>query len=84
MIRSIVARFARSIEPTELVLSIEKTDPLTVELRGNSISFPVAWLAAELRDLEQRTAERGGALSVVEDPAGTACMTWRAPHGTDF
>ena len=66
-------------QATELVVTVEMTDVLSVEVRDDGP--PSATVAGQgvLVDLAWRAANLGGVLSAAADPAGGTLVSWRVP-----
>ncbi|NGY63215.1 GAF domain-containing protein [Lentzea sp. NEAU-D13] len=79
VIRATVGNVVRHAQATELVVTVEMTDVLSVEVRDDGP--PSATVAGQgvLVDLAWRAANLGGVLSAAADPAGGTLVSWRVP-----
>jgi signal transduction histidine kinase len=74
-----VANAVRHANATELTVTVEATDALTISVVDNGVGLPAEVARSGLRNLEQRAARLGGTLSVETEPLGGTRLTWSVP-----
>ncbi|KOV90113.1 GAF domain-containing protein [Nocardia sp. NRRL S-836] len=79
VVRETVTNALRHARATELTLTVEAGDALIITMVDNGRGMPPEVARSGLRNLEQRAADLGGALTVGEEPGGGTRVTWRVP-----
>jgi signal transduction histidine kinase len=79
VVREAVTNAVRHAKATELVLTVEAGDELTISVVDDGVGMPPAVARSGLRNLEQRAAALGGTCSVTAEPDGGTRLTWQVP-----
>jgi signal transduction histidine kinase len=74
-----VANVVRHADATELTVTVEATDVLTISVVDNGIGLPADIARSGLRNLGERAGQLGGALNVETEPSGGTRLTWLVP-----
>ncbi|GAA0250714.1 GAF domain-containing protein [Saccharothrix mutabilis subsp. mutabilis] len=79
VVREAVSNAVRHARATELVVTVEADDALTITVSDNGVGLPARVARSGLRNLEQRAHDLGGACRVEPGPTGGTLLTWRVP-----
>ncbi|MBW4718420.1 GAF domain-containing sensor histidine kinase [Saccharothrix sp. SC076] len=81
VVREAVSNAVRHARATELTVTVEAGDHLTVTVADNGVGMPAQVARSGLHNLERRAAGLGGALAVTAEPGGGTRLTWSVPLG---
>ncbi|CCH32892.1 GAF sensor signal transduction histidine kinase [Saccharothrix espanaensis DSM 44229] len=79
VVREAVSNVVRHARATELTVTVEAGDRLTLTVVDNGGGMPDQVARSGLHNLERRAAELGGTLSVSADPGGGTRFCWQVP-----
>jgi signal transduction histidine kinase len=79
VIREAVANAVRHARASELTVTVEAGDELTISVVDNGVGMPEVTARSGLRNLERRAAELGGDLVVGSEPGGGTRLMWHVP-----
>jgi signal transduction histidine kinase len=79
VVREAISNAVRHANATELTVTIEAGDDLTITVVDNGVGVPVDIARSGLRNLDQRATELGGTLSVGSVAGGGTRLAWRVP-----
>ncbi|TWP48452.1 GAF domain-containing protein [Lentzea tibetensis] len=79
VVRETMSNAMRHAHATELTITVEAGDSLTITSVDNGVGMPPQVARSGLRNLEQRAAEFGGSLTVAGEPGGGTRVTWQIP-----
>jgi signal transduction histidine kinase len=74
-----VANVVRHADATELTVTVEATDVLTISVVDNGVGLPAEIARSGLRNLRERAGQLGGTLNVETEPSGGTRLTWLVP-----
>ena len=79
VVREAISNAVRHGRPTAVTLTVEAGAELVIDVVDDGVGIGPDQARSGLRNLEQRAAECGGALSVRPEPAGGTRLVWRVP-----
>ncbi|NUT47021.1 MAG: GAF domain-containing sensor histidine kinase [Saccharothrix sp.] len=79
VVREGVSNAVRHARATEVTLTVEADQALTITVVDNGVGMPAQVARSGLRNLEHRAVELGGTCSVVGEPGGGTRLTWQVP-----
>jgi signal transduction histidine kinase len=81
VVREAISNAVRHGRPTGVILTVEAGAELVIDVLDDGVGISTDQARSGLRNLEQRAAACGGALSVRAEPAGGTRLVWRVPLG---
>ncbi|MEU6148795.1 GAF domain-containing protein [Actinosynnema sp. NPDC047251] len=79
VVREAVSNVVRHARATELTVTVEAGDHLTVTVVDNGVGMPGQVARSGLHNLQRRATALGGTLSVAPDTAGGTRLSWQVP-----
>jgi signal transduction histidine kinase len=79
VLREAVSNALRHARANEIVVTVEATDRLIIDVVDDGIGIPPGTARSGLLGIERRAAKCGGTASVGPGPRGGTRFTWRAP-----
>ncbi|MET8764014.1 GAF domain-containing protein [Lentzea sp. NPDC004782] len=79
VVKELVSNALRHARATDLTLTVEAGDALTITMVDNGVGMPPQVARSGLRNLEQRAAGHSGSCSVADEPGGGTRVTWQVP-----
>jgi len=79
VVREAVTNAIRHAGATELVVTIEARDNLTIDVEDNGRGIPVGARRSGLLNLDKRAQECGGTCEILPGPGGGTHLRWTAP-----
>ncbi|WP_433259839.1 GAF domain-containing protein [Actinosynnema sp. CS-041913] len=79
VVREAVSNAVRHARATELTLTVEAGEQLTITVVDNGVGLPDQVARSGLHNLEQRAVELGGTLTVSPEPGGGTRVAWQVP-----
>ncbi|MCP2251249.1 GAF domain-containing sensor histidine kinase [Lentzea aerocolonigenes] len=79
VVKEVVGNALRHSQATDLTLTVEAGDALTISMVDNGVGMPPHVARSGLRNLEHRAGGCGGSCTVTDEPGGGTRVTWRVP-----
>jgi two-component system, NarL family, sensor histidine kinase DevS len=82
VLREGVSNAVRHARASDIVITVEAADDLVIGVTDNGVGMPADVARSGLLNLEHRSSECGGTISVTENQGGGTRLVWRAPLPT--